>query len=232
MSLDDDYYLYEMDAAMAQMEEDILQRASTDNTKSYLGRYGDAISERIIKCRADASALYESSFYSASLLLSVTGIELTIKYLLVLPLIQGALLPNPIAEVVGTKIGFGRSADDRKILPALLQPFEIDLEKAVLPSGKRLWNTIQKDVLEARNRSIHLGEDCPKETAAMAMDCLHALEEQIVFKLADKLGFSLLRTGCWSRIEWGDPKDPTKSSGSTYFTLGTPFTKPQKKGAT
>jgi hypothetical protein len=231
MSIDDDYYLYEMDAAMAQMEEDILQRASSDNTKHYLGTYGDAISERINKCRADASALFESGFYSASLLSSVTGIELTIKYLLVLPLIQGALLPNPIADVVGTKIGFGRSTEDRKMLPTLLQPFGIDLDKAVLPSGKRLWNTIQKDVLEARNRSVHLGEDCAKETAAIAMDCLRALENEIVFKLADKLGFSLSRTGCWSRIDWSDPKDPTKSSGGTYFTPGTPFTKPEKKGA-
>jgi len=216
---------------MAQMEEDILQRTSTDNTKAYLGGYGDAVSERISKCKTDASALYDGAFYSASLVSSVTGIELTIKYLLVLPLIQGALLPNPIAEVVSTKIGFGRSADDRKILPALLRPFGIDLENALLPSGKKLWSTIQKDIIEARNRSVHLGEGCSKQIATVAIDCLQELERQVVRRLADRLGFSLERTGRWSRIEWGDPKDPTKDSGGTYFTSDTPFKKAPKKGA-
>jgi hypothetical protein len=223
MSYDDDEYLYEMDAAMQQLEEDVLERTSVENVTGYLGKYGDAITERIHSCRDIASSLLLSKYYAASLITSVIGIELTIRFLLVRPIVQGAFLPNELATMLTARIGLARSYDDRKLLPALLKNYDIELGLLKLPSGEVLWKVFQKDAMESRNRAVHMGDPCSESEAQKALLCLTEFENQLVKSIAQKLGFSLERTGRWCRVEYGDPKDPTKPSGAKSYDPESPF---------
>ena len=223
MSYDDDEYFYQIDDAMKQLEEEILERTSIENITGYLGEYGDSIAERIRSCAGIADSLLKSEYYAASLITSVIGIELIIRFLLIAPIVQGALLPNELATILMSKVGLNRSADDRKILPSLLKKYDIELGLLKLPTGEILWDVFQKEIITSRNRAVHLGDPCSKSEAQKALICLTEFDNQLVGSIAHKLGFSLERTGCWCRVEYGDPNDPTQPSGATHYQPNSPF---------
>ena len=228
MSADEDDYFYQMDAAMAQLEEDVLKRTSTENVKSFLGSNGDAIAKRVSRLVESAELSRSQGNFAGSVIAASTCIELIIRYLLILPLVQGAFLPNEIAAILTSRIGLGRSIDDRKLLPVLLKTYGIDLSTMKTASGRKLWPTFQEKVLESRNLAVHQGDPCSRQEADTALECLHTFQTDLVSRISDRLGFTIARTGRWSSIEFGDPNDLSKPRGGSIFDTTSPFTRPDK----
>ena len=147
-----------------------------------------------------ASALLQSGFPSSALVQATTAIEITIRFLLVRPLVQGAFLNDEWAEILAARIGRGRTAHDREILPRLLWLWKIDLGALKLTDGKCLWSTITQNVFKERDRVVHEGETASHDIVKAALECCRLLNEKVVRKIAVELGFTLEQTGKWAKI--------------------------------
>jgi hypothetical protein len=223
MSVDDDEEWYRYDEAMSKFEEEILQETSKESIKTYLGTYGDAITKRIECCLASASKLLSISEYEAALLRAFTGIELIIKFQIILPILHGAILQNQIAEILVSKILFERGKNYNHLLKSIVQLYGINLDIIHFKDGKNLWKTITDTLTAKRNRIIHIGEQCTLEDSELAINCLQKMEKDIVLPIASKLGFSLEITGKWSEIIWGDRSKTGTASGYSHYEQKNPF---------
>lgn len=104
------------------------------------------------------------------------------------------------AEILASRIGTGRTEEDRKILPVLLKQWHVDIDSVCLASGGKLWDVITKHLLPKRNRVVHAGESASREDALLGIECAELLRERVVHVIAGSLGFTLERTGKWCRI--------------------------------
>ena len=122
-----------------QYEEDLiraaLQNIQTDTVKTYLGSNGDAIDKRINALLSEAKQLLESGHPGPALVLAGTALEITTRFMLLRPLVQGAFLSDRWAAILAEDFAKGRGADDRKVLPAILQERGIDVAKVKTPAG-------------------------------------------------------------------------------------------------
>jgi hypothetical protein len=189
-----------MDEAMDAFAEETLREASLSPVRSYLGTYGDAIEQRVKQNVDSANALLQSGFPSPALVQAATAIEITIRFLLVRPLVQGAFLSDEWAEILAARIGTGRTAQDRELLPKLLRVWKIDVGAVTLSDGKPLWSTITDNVLKQRDRVVHQGETVSADIVNTTLECSKLLIDNIVRKIAAELGFTLERTGKWAEI--------------------------------
>ena len=71
---------------------------------AYLTRFGDSVQERLDVCRQEAAALCEAGFWGAALIRAAAGIELTVKFFLARPLVQGAFLSDQWAQLLGVSV--------------------------------------------------------------------------------------------------------------------------------
>jgi hypothetical protein len=108
-------------------------------------------------------------------IVAVTAIEMLVRYMLIRPLIQGAFLSDEWAYFITRQITSGRSAEDRKVLPRVLEMQGINLNELRLPTGKALWSTIINDAYPKRNRVIHSAEPVSPDDAQTAIDCAEYL---------------------------------------------------------
>jgi hypothetical protein len=189
--------------------------------RDYLGFYGDAIEARVSGLRAAAQTLLEERFYGPSIVLSVIALEVMVQYFCVRPIISGALSSELVADEVAEHLFEARAYDHRKLLVALLKPWGVALTSVLLSSGKPLWDAFQSVVMKKRNAFVHRGDEVSAEEASLALDCCSAFKTGVVLKMADRLGFTIQKTGCWARVEHG----PQGSSlgGGAYYSVGDPF---------
>src|SRR5215471_18684853 len=93
---EDKSYYYEREAAEDAAREAFLEQHLRSITRGavfrYLAAHGDVIEERVKRCLAEAEALMGDGYHGAALTHAVTGIEITIRFFLVHPLVQGAFL--------------------------------------------------------------------------------------------------------------------------------------------
>ena len=198
-SWDDDEY-YARDAAMADLAQQTLKDRSIEGSRFYLGTFGDAVDERISSAMANARALQTTGNSEAALVFASTAIELSVRYLLVRPLVQGAFLSDEWAEILASRIGTGRTDEDRKILPSLLRQWSVDIDSVRISNGEKLWDVVTKRLLPKRNRVVHAGESASPAEALLSIECVELLQHKIVHVIARNLGFTLERTGKWCRI--------------------------------
>lgn len=210
----DGYYAEE--AAMEEFLENSINEIAKDNVRWYLGTYGDAVEERVRQCVKEAKKLFKLNFWGPSLTLSVTAIEILIRYMVLRPLVQGAFLSEEWAEILTKRIATGRSAEDRKLLPVILRQWEIDITIIKTKSNNPLWETIQT-LIKTRNDFVHSGEAIQEHEACKGLEAVDSLFKDIIAIIADKLGFSLTETGTWHRI------DKKTTDGCEYHTSFTPF---------
>jgi hypothetical protein len=189
--------------------------------RDYLGFYGDAIETRATGLRTAAENLLAQKFYGPSVVVSVVALEIMIQYFCVRPIIGGALSSNLLAEEVADHMFGARTYDQRKLLTALLKPWGVDLALILLGGGKPFWDTYQNIVLKKRNAFVHRGDEIEEGEAVLALDCCSTFKGDVVLKMADRLGFTIQRTGCWKRVEHG-PQGMSISGGS-YYSAGDPF---------
>jgi len=196
----DDYDRYMQEDALEEFLQESLKSISVDSTKHYLGTYGDAIQERVLRCLAEAKRLQDGESYAAAVVNAATSIELIIRFMLLRPLVQGSFLSDEWAAVLANRVANGRSAEDKGLLPAVLRQWGIDVNSLTLADGSLVWPTILNAVWPLRNKIVHQATTARDTQAATAIECAEALLSQVVNMLARNLGFTLGTTGRWSEI--------------------------------
>jgi len=206
---------------MEEFLENSLDEIAQDNIRCYLGTYGDAVEARVSQCVKESKKLFKLKFWGSSLTLSVTAIEILIRFMILRPLVQGAFLSEEWAEILSKRITTGRSVEDRKLLPAILKQWKIDITVIKTKSNNSLWDTIQA-LINKRHGFVHSGEAIQKDEASKGFEAIDSLIKDIIAPVAEKLGFTLTETGKWHQIHKRAP-----DGGEHYmsFTPLNPFEK-------
>jgi hypothetical protein len=191
---------HEQEAAMEAFREEELRRMAEGPVFDYLAVHGDAIEARVKRCRAEAEALTQAGYHGAALTRVASGIEVTIRFFLARPLVQGAFLSEDWAELLSQKVLGGRTAEDRELLPAILRNWKIDITSVKLADGSQAWQQIVTRVWPRRNDYVHKADVASAEDAALGIECLRVLLSRVVDPLATKLGFTREGTGSWSVV--------------------------------
>lgn len=209
------------DAELAEREyegalvQEALRNISKDAAKNYLSRYGDAVDARIHACLEQAKQLVSGDHFGPALALAATALEVTIRFLLLRPLVQGAFLSDRWAAILAARIATGRTAEDREMLPAILREWGVDVTRVKSPDGMQVWPFIVGRLWGFRDKFVHRFDPVTREIALQAIDSAHVFRAEVVGTVAKRLGFTLDVTKRWSAIsrpngkldevETGDP---------------------------
>lgn len=186
--------------AEEQFWENLPKDLHEEAVKSYLGSNGDAIDARVEPLRSLAQDLVAQKFFGPSLTVSATALEVMIHYFCVRPIVEGAILSELLAAQVTRWIVGARSSDQRRLLPALLRPWGIELDKLLLPDNSPMWEKVQSRVIKKRDEFVHRGDPATEEDARLALECVRSFRTEVVLKFAGRLGFTLEKTGRWAHI--------------------------------
>ena len=200
----DEYY---NNLGQQQYEEEFLdgslKRIQESNIREYLWRFGKDIEQRVSECIRQALELHDLGYYGPAIVLSSTAIEMVLGYLLLRPLVQGAVLSEEWADILVERISNSRRLADFKILQRILMKWGIDLKNLCLASGAGLWSTMMS-VREKRNRVVHRGELLPTAESMMvskvSVESVRILLAEVVQPIAVTLGFKVIG----EYIEWDD----------------------------
>ncbi|MEY9757157.1 hypothetical protein [Bradyrhizobium yuanmingense] len=182
-------------------QEDIaaeLKRLSEEPIRAYLGTYGDAIDERVTEVISAARYANQGGFPRFAILGAVTAIEIIIGHMLVRPLLQGAFLSNSWAQILTAHVLGGRAPLARKLLPSVLEMYDLKIDDLKLEDGSPLWQTFLSKVIPLRNAIAHAGERATQEQALVAIECAMTLRKELVAKVAIKLRFDFKNVSKWS----------------------------------
>jgi hypothetical protein len=210
------------EAAESEFWEKLPQDLHEQAVKDYLGSNGDAIDGRVQKLIGLADTLYKSGHHGPSIVASVIALEVMIHYFCVRPIVVGAILSDLIATEVSKRIVGSRTSDQRQMLSAVLRPWGIELSQLPLPDGQPLWDRVQTVVVKKRDGFMHRGEEVASVEAELALKCVRSFREQVVLGLANRLGFTLQKTGCWSKIVEA-ARPPGYLGGERGYTRIDPF---------
>lgn len=210
------------EAAESEFWEKLPQDLHEQAVRDYLGSNGDAIDRRVQKLIGLADALYKSGQHGPSIVASVIALEVMIHYFCVRPIVVGAILSDLVASEVSKRIVGSRSSDQRQMLSAVLRPWGIELSQLLLPDLQPLWDRIQTTVIKKRDGFMHRGDEVTDGEAELALQCVRSFCEQVVLGLANRLGFTLQKTGCWSKIV-DEARPPGYLGGQRGYTTVDPF---------
>ena len=180
---------------------DLLQDLTEQGARYSLGCTADAIDARVQSCLREADELLSLNHPGPALALAATAGELIIRFLLVRPLVHAEFFSEEMASILADRIGTGRSSDDRRLLPDILQRWNIDLGSLTTASGIAVWDFMLSKLWPERDNFIHKGDRPTMESAKAAIECVRCFRETVVLKIAFKLGFTLQATGKWSEIK-------------------------------
>lgn len=191
---------WRQEAAMMEWFEEQLQGQAREPVFAYLAKYGDSVQARVDSCNDEATGLLAAGFPGAALVRVAAGIEVTVRFFLARPLVLSAFLSDEWAQVLTGKILNGRTTEDRKLLPAILRAWGLDITTIRLNGGAPLWETIVSKVWLRRNDYVHAAASVTDAEAQLALECLRALLSQVVAPIARQLGFTREETGRWSVV--------------------------------
>ena len=200
MSVYDDQMRYQEEEAMEQFIAEQLRQIAESPVIRHLARFGDAIEERVQRCRLEASDLATAGFYGAALVRSAGAIEISIRFFLARPLVQGAFLSDEWAALLSNKMLNGRTAEDRDLLPAILRNWGLNITSVTLADGSQMWERVLSRVWPRRNDYVHAGATVGEPDARLAAECLDVMLAQVVDPIALRLGFTRQETGRWSVV--------------------------------
>jgi hypothetical protein len=204
MSYDDWAY----DQYMAEVgHEEELRRAiddiSIDNASWYLGTFGDALEKRVRTLMDEAKVLDQSGHPGPSLILSVSALELVIRYFVLKPLVSGAFINDLWADLLVDKLVTGNAWKDRELLPLIACEWSIDLDNIVLNNGEKAWDLFKSRLVPRRNNFVHKGDPVAPEISLVAVECTNALFEGLLGSIARKFQLSWPESGAWHRVAQG-----------------------------
>ena len=126
-----------------------------------------------------------AGFPGPAVLSAVTATELTIRYFILRPILEGAFLSEEWTGILVGRILCPRAVSDRELLAAVLHAWNIDLTTRRVASGKLLWSSFVKEVLPLFQRQL--------EKVRVAAN------EWVLFWLRLVLRVSLAWRSFWSR---------------------------------
>lgn len=191
---------WRQDAAMMEWFDDQLKAQAREPVFAFLARYGDAVQARVDTCRTESAALRAAGFPGAALVRTAAGIELAVRFFLVQPLVLSAFLSDEWARLLTDRMFKSRTADDRKLLPAILRNWGVPLTSIKLSDGSQMWEALVQRVWKARNEYVHAGATVLDDEAAIATECLECLLANVVSPIARELGFTREDSGRWSVV--------------------------------
>jgi len=193
--LEYDFYLdaaydYELEVVEKGIREQAEERART-----YLADNGDAVRSRVDRsiAAADLLATIDSG---ASLVASMTAAELTIRFLLLRPLLAGLVIDPAIADYLAAQATAGMASRDREILPRVCGAWGIDLGALRLGVERELWPTYGELAL-ARNDYVHRAKTPTAAQAELGIACARALLNDVIGPLVESLQLP------WPTGDWG-----------------------------
>jgi hypothetical protein len=210
------------EVAEDQFWEQVPQDLHENAVKDYLGSSGDAIDQRVLGLIEVADQLFQNGHYGPSIVTSTIGLEVMIQYFCVRPIVQGAMLSDLLAAEISKRIVASRSSDQRAMLSAVVKPWGINLPQLLLPGGLPLWDRVQTIVVKKRDAFVHRGDGVSAAEAQLGLDCVRSFRDQVVLGLANRLGFTIPITGCWSKVIHNPIPGVTLGGEKSYGTIN-PF---------
>jgi len=182
-------------------------REARNRVRQYLSMNGAKTWARVD--RALSTAIEDRESHPAATIVSaVTAAELTIRFLLLRPLIAGFVFHTKLAKRL-VREGYTRRTElDRRLLPEVCGAWGIDLDGKRLPNGEPLWNTLES-LIVVRNLYVHRAEPVAPEQAHGALDCATGLVEQIFKPLVEQVELPRPPVGWADR---GPTHDPAEAS--------------------
>ena len=177
ISLEEAYQQTAQEAYDKELIEHALKEISYDAMSHYLWEYGHAIQTRIKDCLKSATDLYKGKYYGPSIVCSCTAVEITIRYFILSPLMQGAFLSDEWAALLTERIVSGAAAKDRKTLPSILKFWGIDINNIKLSSGEPLWQYLHECIWKARNKYVHQGNPVSRGLSSKAIKAATRMEK-------------------------------------------------------
>ena len=193
-------FLIEWEKYREEMIADALKQISQDGISCYLFYNGDAIEARIKECLEAAKDLHEKKHYGSSVVCSCSVVEVTIRYFILSPLLQGMFLYDEWIETLTGRIVSGRAAEDRELLPSILKFWQFDINSLKLSTGEPLWMVLHEKIWRARNRYVHRGDPVSGEISSQGIEAATLLTELAKRVLLKATGRSKHNGG------WGSPE--------------------------
>src|SRR5882724_3194500 len=166
----------------------------------------------------EATALDQLGHSGPSLVLSVSALELVVRYFVLKPLVSGAFINDLWAELLVDKLVTGNAWKDRELLPMIAREWSIDLDNIVLSNGEKAWDFFKSQLVPRRNNFVHKGDPIAPELSRVAIECTEALFDGLLASIARKFQMSWPESGAWHRVAQGvgagrryteyDPRDP------------------------
>lgn len=203
-------YDFELDASYEYLAEQIreaFEGRSAESARAYLGTYGDAITERVQRAIDEAEELLAAGHPGPATALAATAVELTVRDLLIRPIVQGAFLSDQWAKILADQIVRDTPGERRRLLPMIAAAWDLDLDEVRLGDGAAAWGVFTGAVTPARNAFVHRAEPVSPELAAKAIECAQTLLEGLVVPLARSVGMN------WPANPWH------KSYAARGFTI-------------
>jgi len=186
-------YDYELDAANDWLQEQIADafgERSIESVRTYLGMYGDAVTERVQGAIAEAQALLDSGHLGPATAVAHTAVEIIVRDLVVRSILHGAFLSDQWAEILARQIVRDAPGEPRRLLPLLAEAWELDIDEIRLASGAAAWGVFTNEVTRARNNFAHRADPVPSVTAARAVECARVLLQELGGALAQSVGMN------------------------------------------
>jgi hypothetical protein len=213
---EDDQYYYEQEAAKDEFIEEISLQAISDFTNERLRSFYEQntnLMRPAIDAFQEGKKLYNSTYYSASLVFFMTCIELLLKATILKPIVSGLVHHEALAEII-VEHTLGQAGFDRyeKLLEILISTFaDLELKKISRDNeSAKLFNEC-KALQQIRNKIIHRGDVCTKENAENARKVSVAVYELIVKPILGALDLKVGENGvigtayCLRNLTVSDP---------------------------
>jgi len=178
-----------------------------NRVRQYLSMNGAAVWARVERALTDAGSSRDS-YPAASIVAAVTAAELTIRFLLLRPMVSGLVFNTKLAMRLVREGYSVRTDRDRALLPDACRAWSIDLDSLTLPNGEHLWDSL-RHLIEIRNRYVHRAEPVLAEQAAGSIECAEGLIAQMVRPLASSVGLEWPPAGWTHKGRTHDPVDAT-----------------------
>lgn len=212
---------YDLDAAYEALEEQVqeaIEGRSLDAARDYLGTYGDAVTERLRSVIAEAETLLAEGHPGPAIALAATAVEVTVRDLVIRPIVQGAFLSDQWAAILTDQIIRGAPGEGRRLLPVIAKAWDLDLDEVRLADRASAWGVFTGQVSQARNAFVHRADPVPLKVARRGIECATAVLDGLGGALAKGLGMDwpahpwqeAYRVGGWALRDY-EPKSPYES---------------------
>lgn len=204
-----DPYYYEQEAAYEAFieelqddpafREEFLDKITVENTFNYLCKYGDEVYRRTEGLISEALELVKIEYYNQALISAIAALEITIKFLILRPILLGGLVDNQFVEILTKRITRASSGEDRKILEKALNIWGLKIDVIKLSNGKGLLDAL-KEFFDKRHNIVHKGDKVTDNDARIAIELYEKIKHEIVFPIAAKLKIRIKETGEWNKV--------------------------------